>query len=480
VRVSFRITPLAITFIFVALLSVGRGAPAGTIALTLTGAISSRDPSSADREFIVPEGIAEIDVDCACADDQSNPPVDLGIRGPAGIRGWSPSGNDHVHIDRISASYGYLPGPIEPGRWHVMLGAVEPSDPHATYTVTIKLSNGLDAPRQVLRSGPGWFAGDLHVHSGHSDGYQDGEGHHAPVLVRDLVALAEKAHLDFLAVTDHNTASHWIDVDRTQAAAPDLLLLHGREVTTARGHFNAVGERRFTDYRLNFGLPMPSLLSDVGSDGSFLSINHPWLKSDAWCAGCGWADRDPKTIGSVAGVEVVNGSTPTSDGESPGWIWWADALNAGARLVAVGGSDVHDPRGGGARLGYPSTVVWASDLSEPAIVAGLKAGRVFLRSRVDPRAIVDLSATNGSVLVHMGEHIAPGVLTLSAHITGADGQECRWIRRGAIIGSTHIPSDDAVVTLPVEAAPHDWFSVVVRDGGAWRLISNAIYVDLRP
>src|SRR5262249_20744198 len=160
------------------------------------------------------------------------------------------------------------------------------------------------------------------THSGHSDGYQDGEGRHAPVLVRDLVALAEQAHLDFLAVTDHNTASHWIDIDRTQAAAPDLLLLHAREVTTAPGHFNAVGERRFTDYRLNIGLSMPSLLADVGSDGSFLSINHPWLRSDEWCAGCGWADRDSKTINTVAGVEVVNGSTPTADGDSPGWNWW--------------------------------------------------------------------------------------------------------------------------------------------------------------
>ena len=57
-----------------------------------------------------------------------------------------------------------------------------------------------------------------------------------------------------------------------------------------------------------------------------------------------------------------NATSPTTDGDYPGWTWWADALNAGARLVAVGGSDVHDPRGGRARLGYPSTVVWAVSL----------------------------------------------------------------------------------------------------------------------
>src|SRR5262249_44045931 len=106
--------------------------------------------------------------------------------------------------------------------------------------------------------------------------------------------------------------------------------------------------------------------------------------------------------------------------------------------------------------------------------------RVFLRSRVDPRGIVDLSAANGDRVVQMGQPVAPGLLTLRAHIRGAVGQECLWIRRGTIIDSTRVNSDDAVVTLPVEAAPHDCFTVVVRDGRAWRLISNAIYVDFRP
>jgi hypothetical protein len=59
---------------------------------------------------------------------------------------------------------------------------------------------------------------------------------------------------------------------------------------------------------------------------------------------------------------------------------WADALNQGHRLVAVGGSDVHDPVEGQAAIGRPGTLVWASMLSEDALVSGLKSGRVFIRT----------------------------------------------------------------------------------------------------
>ena len=41
---------------------------------------------------------------------------------------------------------------------------------HDSYTVTIRMQSEDDAAGPVLRTGARWYAGDLHSHSGHSDG----------------------------------------------------------------------------------------------------------------------------------------------------------------------------------------------------------------------------------------------------------------------------------------------------------------------
>ena len=448
--------------------------------LILTGAVSVATTGRIiEQPFTVPADTWQIDVDMRYAGTDETPTFDIGVRGPAGIRGWSTERRDHIHIDRLSASYGYLPGPLEAGEWHVMLGVpYVPAGAQGQYAFTVRVSDRPDAPRPVLRSSPGWYAGDLHAHSGHSDGYHaDYFGRRVPVSMSELAAAASANHLDFLAVTDHNTVSHWIDVDRTQAETPDLLLLHAREITTYRGHFNAIGERRFTDFRLTAERPMRALLADAAADGSFVSINHPWVPNDEWCAGCGWSDRDAGTVGQAAGVEVLNGSSPPrpgSPGDWPGWRFWADQLNRGLHVVAVGGSDAHDPAGGRPAVGQPTTVVWASALSEDAITAGLKSGRVFVRTIFD--GFVDLVATNGREIVPMGQTIGAGHLTLRAHVKGAAGQECVWFRRGQAVASTALSSGDQTVTLPVDAFTGDWFSVIVSREDLPSLVSNAVYV----
>jgi hypothetical protein len=221
---------------------------------------------------------------------------------------------------------------------------------------------------------------------------------------------------------------------------------------------------------------MRQLLADVARDGAFVSINHPWLSSDEWCTGCGWKDRDLETLQEVSGIEVVNGSTPTLNGNLPGWALWADLLNRGIRLVAVGGSDVHDPHDGRAAIGRPSTVVSAAALSEDAIVAGLKSGHVFVRASPGGTSLVDLVAANGPVTVAMGQTIRSGHLRLSAELRGVAGQQCSWIRRGEVVQSSQVDGNERTLTLSVDAVAGDWFSIVVRRSGQPTLLSNAVYV----
>jgi hypothetical protein len=450
-------------------------APSFPIQIDRTGVVTPADRGhTIEDRFEVPPGTRQVDIDFDHDRDESGMPIqfDIGVRSPDGLRGWSEDHRAHIHIDATSASYGYLPGSPLPGNWSVLVGAASVPE-RIRYRVSIRLSGDLSGPRAALGSRPGWYTGDLHTHSGHSDGRVASSD--TPVTVEDLAAAAAQRGLDFIAVTDHNTSSHWIDVDRAQAATSRVLLLHGREITTYHGHFNAIGERQTSPFALNLSRPIRDLMSDASSDGSFVSINHPWLADDEWCPGCRWINRDRHTVAAAQGIEVANG--PTAD-DLPGWDLWARLLNAGHRLVAIGGSDVHDLAGGDRRIGEPTTVVYANGLSEDDIVAGLKSGRVYGRSDGPNGPALDLRAEDAhEERALMGQSIAPGDLRVVANIDHAQGQDCEWLNRGAQIATQPIDTDHATLTIDVDGHPGDWVSVRVRDGRHVTAWSNAIYID---
>ena len=74
--------------------------------------------------------------------------------------------------------------------------------------------------------GPGWYRGDLHSHSNHSDAGQR--------TVAELVEAARGAGLDFVFLTDHNTISGLPEMDAS--TTPELLAAGGIELTTFWGH----------------------------------------------------------------------------------------------------------------------------------------------------------------------------------------------------------------------------------------------------
>jgi 3-phytase len=458
--------------------------------VTLEGRLTHADYERLfEREFDVPEGTRRIEVGYTFTGGDRRTAIDLGLRGPAGLRGWGGSAAFPVSVSALSATPGYLPGPIEPGRWAVILGIPnirKGSDD--TYTVTVTMfDRDLAAPARVVRPGPGWYVGDLHAHSGHSDGRgQSRSGKAMRAAPHRVFDAAVAAKLDFLALTDHNTAAHWLDVDRLQPHYDDVLLLHGREVTTYRGHANTVGELAFTDFRLAAPDASPApLLRSIASGGAFISINHPRVPDDETCMGCGWNVVDPAVMASVQGVEIVNG--PLATGPLSGWSFWADLLTRGWRVTAVGGSDEHTPDDRADRnLGVPTTVVYARELSEPAIVEGLRSGRVYVRTQGPDGPVLEFTAraasagpsTNGGTTHQMGGIIStssPIDLVLEATLNRADGATVEWIRNGVAFAQT--PVAPGPITQSVRgAAPGDWFSLIVRRGETPLAFANAIYV----
>ena len=432
-----------------------------------------------EQPFDVPAGTRRIDVSYVVSGAAERTVVDLGLRGPSGLRGWSGGSRSRIWVSALGATPGYLPGPIEPGAWAVVLGVANIRAGRTdTVEVTVRLFD-TDLPEGAAIAGreAGWFVGDLHTHSGHSDGRaRSRRGTAIGTPPHRVFDAAVAAGLDFVALTDHNTTSHWLDVDRLQAHYDDLLLLRGREFTTYRGHATIIGERTLHEFRLPAPDASPaSLLAPIARTGAFVSINHPVLPDGEACMGCGWNLTDRDVMASVHGVEVVNGEAVA--GPLSGWSFWARLLSHGYRLTVVGGSDDHTVDDATDRqIGRPATVVWAQTLSEAAVVDGLKRGLAYVRVRGPEGPRLEFHAVHSAGRqVEMGGTVpSGGRVRLVASLAGAEGQTLQWIVDGAVAAEMGVSA--AAMTLDQPAVAGRWFSLVVRDALGPTLMSSAIFV----
>jgi hypothetical protein len=453
--------------------------------ITLEGTVTRADYETLrELPFEVPVGTARIELHLDAEGTEARTVFDVGLRSPEGLRGWSGGRRERLHVSALEASAGYLPGPITAGRWAVILGVPNIREGRRdAFRVSITLKDRAREWGAALRTGPAWYAGDLHAHSGHSDGrIRVGTPQAIGGPVHVVFDTARRAGLDFVTLSDHNTVAHWLDVARLQPFYAPMLLLPGREVTTYRGHANTVGERAFNEFRLSSPQASPAeVMTPIRESGAFVSINHPGRPDDETCMGCGWNVDDDAMLSAVDGVEIVNGMTHS--GPQSGWAIWARWLNRGHRLTAVGGSDEHTPdETNDYALGQPTTVVWADELSEAALVAGLKAGRVYVRVDGPRGPTLDLRATDGTTEWHMGDEVPSGALTrltFHAAVGGADGQTLAWIRNGEVVGTRPVNGLQVTVSQSLSVSVGDWVTVMLRRGDQPTLFGNPIYAGAR-
>ncbi len=294
--------------------------------------------------------------------------IDLGCEGPNGWRGWSGGARDEFTISASDATPGYIPGPLEPGQWHVILGLHILRKPEVPVKVQISMPSQVELPGTVesppvvdarrgssrnlpAPDGYTWFAGDFHSHTVHSDG---------SLTVDQLAALAVEMGLDFLAVTDHNTVSHHKLLEEA-GKRYGITLIPGQEVTSHRGHANAYGDIGWIDFRQ----PASTWLDQVHEAGGILSLNHP-IDAD-----CGWLEPMPVPPDAI---ELWHASW-YRDLYQDGILAWYARGDRGVPLI--GGSDFHrlesEPR-----PGTPVTWVLAKDSSVDSILEAVKAGRTTI------------------------------------------------------------------------------------------------------
>lgn len=448
--------------------------------------------------FDVPEGVERITIEFDYSGREHKTTVDLGLLGPEGFRGrdafrgWSGGNKRRFTVSATDATPSYLPGPIAPGRWSLLLGFpnVRPSA-QDRYTARIWLDR--DEPGVApLRAEPGWYRGDLHMHDAHSDASCASQGGtRVPCPLFLTVQKAAARGLDFIAVTDHNTTSQANGLREMQPYFDRLLLMPGRELTTFSGHGNLIGPVESIDFRVG-SKEVPDwnhLLRSAEALHGIFSINHPIRPSDETCMGCGWTPDPAVDYSRVQAVEVVNGG----DADTPysGIPFWEKLLNGGRHITAVGGSDNHDATldgitAGGAPIGRPTTVVRAEALSMPAILAGIRAGHVFVDVQGSGKRSLELGASvaGTKVTVEMGGtlDVANGSdVVFVAKTREVAGGRLEVIRNGERVQSLVIPAgQDASMEFPLRADDAlRWARVDVRgpDGKLW-LLGNPIYFNI--
>lgn len=389
-----------------AVLTTFEPAAAGTkTTKTLTGHFSTATKEDwVYLPFTVPKGVSQIEVRYSYPPTVPGPGysknvIDIGIFDPSGtglgnaegFRGWSGGARKAFKLSRTSATPGYLPGPITPGRWRIALGPYQIVS-RIKYQVKITLHFGpsgpafvpTPAPTEVPGTGTGWYRGDLHVHTVHSDGSQ---------TQPQVLDYAAAAGLDFIGTAEHNTSS--ATATWGTYVPDDFLVISGEEVTTRAGHWVATGlpAGTWVDWRYRpEDDQLASFTQQVRDLGGIAIAAHPFIAVPS----IRWDFDDQFT--EMDAIEVWNASWDGFDFLAV--RAWHQLLSDGVFKPAVGNSDSHNE---GQTIGLPQTVVRAESLSTAAIIDGYRLGHSWIAesSAID----LDFTATLDDVSGQCGDHV---------------------------------------------------------------------------
>jgi hypothetical protein len=295
-----------------------------------------------------------------------------------------------------------------------------------------------------------WYAGDLHVHaSGASKGTNNES------FPPDIAKTARERGLSFVVLTDHSYADrtnpdaeedpakynqgpefpYW-DLAASLSEPGAFLMVDGSEIcpiaagalpSEPRGHIGCIPKDLATFDRTGAFVDRPpgevtggQALAQAKARGCFAVIDHPYDMLVAIAYDWTGAGYDA--------MELWYGTLGYDPSDQAAYDAWRCDLLAGRKIVGVGGAACHrlpiappgellDPA-----LGFPRTSVFATELAWPAIVEGLRAGRV--------------SVHDGRSLLRIDGYDADRLRT--------EGGSTRWIR---LRGGLDPAGDDAVLTL---------------------------------
>ena len=425
------------------------------------GALTARDcKRHIPHRFAVPANSGRIDIEFRFAPYSArniNNLITLTVFDPNSFRGAGHrEGATHqVHIGVSEATPGYLPGLLLAGEWIAQIDThmVMPGEV-VRYSLDVVVDESASNETSVLSNarvrktpsrGEGWYRGDLHSHTNHSDA---GER-----TVAELIQSARDHRLDFVFLTDHNTTAGLAEMDAW--AGDELLTAGGIELTTFWGHALCLGTREWIDWRVRpSNGDMARIAAATYAKDQVFIIAHPQAPGEPGCTGCTWRFGEMMP-GAARLVEIWNGPWQGDSNNEAALALWYDWLNQGLRVVATAGSDSHSAQD----YDHPGfCVVKVEQLSEAAILGALRAGRLYLSAY--PQISFYATSENGERW-DIGDTVAQPVTFI-----------CNW---------TDCP-EDAQVRVIINGRLYDSWVAGGRGEGEWKMTpvqADWVVVEIR-
>jgi hypothetical protein len=378
----------------------------------------------------------------------------------------------------------------------------------------------------AAKAGPGWYAGDLHVHAemsnlGAATMRKTFDYAFSPIS-------AGGAGLDFMTMSDYVGTDQWGEIGRYQHDYPGKQIVRSAEVITYHGHLNNHASATFVDYRtgpillrhadgaleqIRAARPPSQIFDAIHAAGGFTQVNHPTIFPSAvptfssFCRGCPWDYSDADTDwNKVDAFEVATGPAGLRTDPRPGpnpftplaLELYDHALDTGAKIAAVGVSDSHTAGDAvadftdvtGAPLGMATTMVYARELSEAGIEAGVKARHTYVKvwGNAGPDLRLEARDAAGKTVGIMGDTV-PGNPTLVARVLGAqpwtdptaaptDPFELVVFRDRAPVLTVPVVQDDQSIELPTVGTAR--YRIQLQRSSSIEAVSSPIWVTGAP
>jgi hypothetical protein len=310
----------------------------------------------------------------------------LSLHSPEGFRGnvMNPSAKGEVvlnlWVSPDDSSEGGLVGPLPTGEWTAQIN-VERMGEETDYRLVVyadfdPVPNPLlfDYPENhIVKAEAGWYKGELHGHSTESDGKWP---------VEDVIQAVQDIGLDYFALTDHFTVSQWRKMAPLQNQR--TALIRSCEITSHLGHANLHGIKRWVNVYVDQpGWSFNQAADDVHLQNGLFCVNHAF-SGDLSMHDFDFDWHKADLIEVYHSLEGINNLHQIS--------WWDHLLLTGHRIIGVGGTDSHHPYDGKHAMGNVLTWVYADELSEKGIIAGLCRGRVYISKGAE----IFFNATNAA------------------------------------------------------------------------------------
>jgi hypothetical protein len=407
--------------------------------------------------------------------------ITLGLFDPHGFRG-----NAHRHppdeeviLSTETATVGFVLGPIHAGAWlaQLALQAIVADVRPCTYTLDIELLpearpaepvHHATLRQEAVPGRAGWFHGELHSHTIHSDG---------SLALGEVIAEARRIGLDFLAVTDHNTTTALAEIDST--ALDGLLLIPGLEFTTFSGHALALGIDRWIDWRTGYnGWTMEDAARQTRELGGLFIIAHPNDIGSPTCTGCRWEYQD-FDLDLVDAFEIWNEGWPGAfNSNLKNLQQWQSLQSGPRRLPATCGGDFHDfPNWG---PGKPFSYIYATQLSIPAVLEGIRQGRVFISC--GPWLSLQVSSSQGGEPSGIGDtcQAAGGQVNLSIgwEKVPSGSRLVARSKQSVLLAEEITGNGSRRVWIDVQSDDRIWLELYAEDGLLLAL-TNPVFIALK-